>query len=122
MTQFKDLELLYKQFFNLTNEIASMVENEEIQAISEKLVHKERLIKKLANAKKTTKLSQEEIEKTDLMEKELREKEQANIDSLVKMRDEIGNELRTGRKKLKINTAYSATVTQNQGVFVDLEE
>lgn len=122
MTQFKDLELLYKQFFNLTDEIASMVKNEEFQAISEKLAHKERLIKKLANAKKTTKLTQEEIEKTDLMEEELREKEQANIDSLVQMRDEIGAELSKGRKKLKINTAYSSALNQNQSVFVDLEE
>lgn len=122
MTQFNDLELLYNQFFNLTDEITSMIEHEEYQLISDKLSYKERLLTRLANAKKTTQLSEEEKEKTQLMEQVLREKEQANISTLIKMQEVVGKELRLSRNKLKVNNAYEVTEKENQSVFIDIEE
>jgi len=122
MTQFKDLELLYNQFSNLTDEISSMIELEEFELISNKVNYKERLMTRIANAKKTTKLTEEEQEKTLLMEKTLREKEHANIEALEKMQAAVGLELRKSRNKLKVNHAYETTSREKQGVFIDIEE
>lgn len=122
MTQFSDLELLYNQYSNLVDEIASLIEQEKFQDISDKLNYKERFIKRLASAKKTTQLSEEEKEKTKLIEASLREKEQANIDFLMKMQAEVGKELRINRNKLKVNNAYDVSKKQNHGVLIDIDE
>lgn len=122
MTQFKDLELIYNEYFFLVDEISSMIKKEEYFDISNKLESKERLLKKLANAKKTTKLTTEEIEYTQKMEQQLREKEHANIELLISLKDEVAKKLSINKKKLKINNAYAISSKKDSGRLIDYSE
>lgn len=122
MTQFENLGLLYDQFFNLADEIKIMVENEDYSSAFEKLIYKDKLIKKLYAAKKTAILSKEDEIKLHLIEAKLQEKEHENIALFDKIKNEIEAKLSETKKKYKVGQAYGANSKKNCGVFVDYSE
>lgn len=122
MTQFATLELLYNQFFNLVDEINSMIENEDYNSAILRLKDKDKLIKRLISAKKTANCTAEEEQQLLLIEKKLMDKEKSNIKHLEKLRDKAGEELTLTKKKVKINSAYDIPQERGHGVYLDISE
>ncbi len=122
MTQFKDFEILYNQFLNLTSEINKIIEQEDYLLALEKLKHKDKLIKKIMNAEKTVKFSVEERQKIQLINEKLKEDEQNKITYLKKLHAEVGEELKKTRKKVKFNSAYTINTKKLKGKLIDTLE
>lgn len=122
MTQFENVELIYKQFFNLTSEIKEMLENEEYDEVIGSLKHKDKLIKKIILVNKTAKLSNEEKEKIDVLNNRIQESEKKILKELQKHQIEVGETLKEARKKVKLNSAYAKYPTKTQGVIIDVSE
>lgn len=122
MTQFENLELLYKQFFNLADEIKSLIEKEEYNDAIAKLMYKDKLMKRLSSTKKTVNFTEDDREKLHIIEQKLQEKEQENIKFLSELRGEIGEKLSITKKKFKVSSAYTIESNKNSGVFVDVSE
>lgn len=123
MTEFKEIELLYKQYFNLENEIKNLIEEENYDDATERVGYRNSLIGRIANARKTAKaLSAEEISKLNSFDKTLSEQSKNTINSLKQEQNEIEKIMQTENKKVKINNAYSSQTAQKQGVFLDLTE
>ena len=122
MTEFAHIELIINQYFNLANEIDSLIEKEEYGAVVDKLDDKDSIIKKLFLAQKTVNFSEEEWEKLQSVEQKIREYEQKTIRSLEKLQSEAGEELKRTNKKVKINSAYDIRTEQNQGTMINYSE
>ena len=122
MTIFENLELIYHQFFNLADEINSMIESEDYDSVILKLEYKDKLIKKLQSTKKTVNFTEDELRNLSLIEEKLKEKEDYNINFLDKLRTAVGVELDDTKSKLKMNTAYAIKTENNSGMYVDLSE
>lgn len=121
MTQFSQIKLLYNQFFNLADEIITLVEAEDYSEIIAKLHYKDTLITKFSQIKKHLNLNEEEKQEMKLLEEKLIEKEQNNIDLLKEMQDQIGAKLNKTDKNLKLNSAYTVQ-NENQGSILDFTE
>lgn len=122
MTQFETLESLYRQLFNLADEIKSFVEAEKYNEVVEKLKYKDDLINKFINAKKTANLSEEEKEMTDVLDIKLREKEQENLVFCEKIHKDLADELKSTNQKVKMNSAYEIRSENEQGHLIDTTE
>lgn len=122
MTQFKDFELICNQYFNLISEISSMIQEEQYETVIEKMEYKNKLIKKLFLAKKTVQLTEEEKEKTNLIEQKIRDYEAKTLSSLEELHKKIGEELKNANKQVKINSAYSIQVEDEHGVLINISE
>ena len=121
MTQFNQIELIYNQFLNLSNEIAVMIEKEEYDAATAKLESKDNLVKQLAMAKKTVKFSNEEKLKMQSIENVIQEKDKNMLEHLKKLRFEVADELKATKKKHKLSSAYERPIDK-QGAIIDIEE
>lgn len=122
MTKFENIELIYNQFSNLADEIHNMIEDENFDELIEKLEYKDTLIKKLIAMKKTLELSSEEQKKMDILEQNLKIKENQNINYLSKMQDEVEQKLKNTKSKVKMSSAYSIKSQDNSGVYFDVSE
>lgn len=122
MTQFKQFELIYNQLTNLTEEISTLIAKEDYQTATLKVEYKDKLLKQLLNARKTIKFTAEEKQKLLLMEQKMKENVYEHIEPLKKLRDEIGKEIKTINKKIKINSAYTSQDSEQQGIFFDTSE
>lgn len=122
MTAFAQLEIIYKQFINLTTEINTLIEKEDYFAAVEKLGHKNKLIKKISNARKTVNFTDEEREKARLTEQKIRESEQETLIYLKKLQKHLGEEIHNINKKIKINTAYTVKSDERHGEFIDISD
>lgn len=121
MTQFDQLKILYNQLFNIAAEVKMLVEKDEYDEAFIMLKHKDELMKKFLSAKKTILLNSDEQKEADMLDKELLEKEQANIDFLVNLKAEVGRELNKTSKNIKLNAAYT-TKSENSGGILDFTE
>lgn len=122
MTQFENLEILYNQFFNLTDEIRQLIEKEEYAAASEKIEYKEQLIIKLVNTKKTVKCTEEEKLKMIEFEEKIKEKDKENIEFLTSLREDLKEQLTVTKQKIKVSSVYRKNAEQKTGIFCDLSE
>lgn len=122
MTQFKQLELIYNQFLNLIDEINTMIDEEDYTAAVAKLEHKTKLIKKIQLVKKTVNFNDEEMQKARLTEQKIRDKELNTLAFLEKHKNEVGEELKNIKKKVKVSTAYAIHSEENQGAIIDIVE
>lgn len=121
MTKFEQLESLYKQFFNLADEIESLVEDEEYNEALSRLQYKDSLIKKLALIKKTVEVDNPQLEKMLEMEKNLIKREKENIETLKSLKDNILSQMHKTKHNINVNNAYK-TSTDNQGAILDFKE
>lgn len=121
MTKFEQLEILYKQFFNLADEMKSLMDKEEYGEALSRIQYKDSLIKKLSLTKKTVVMDEGERQKLSELEKKLIEKEKENIEKLKKIRDSASIELKKTNKSLKINNAYTID-NSIQGSILDFSE
>lgn len=119
MTQFKDIELLCKQYFNLVSEIKDMIIQEEYDDALLKLPGGEKLIRKIFLAQKTVNFTPEQKQKFNAIKEKIQSDEKEMIDILIKLKDEIGLTLKNNNKKIKINNAYSITNEKQQGIFIN---
>lgn len=122
MTKFSQLELIYNQFVNLSNELNTLIEDEEYDYVIEKLPQKDKLIKKLLNAKKTAVLTKEENEKIELIEKSIKENETKTLNNLKKLQDELAIEIKATKSKVKIGSAYAIEPENEHGIIIDISE
>lgn len=123
MTDFKEVERLYNRYFNIEDEIKNLIDEENYEEAISRIPDRDKLLKTLVTARKTVpNLSKEESLKIQSYDKLLKEKNNANIEFLKMHQAEIGNNLNSTRKKVKIGTAYSMQTTQKQGVFLDVTE
>lgn len=122
MTEFAHIELIINQYFNLANEIESLIENEEYIAAADKLGYKDEIIKKLFLAQKTVKFTDEQWQKLQSIEKKIQENEKETIRLLEKLKNETGEELQKTNKKVKITSAYDIHTEQNQGTMINYSE
>lgn len=121
MTQFSQIELIYNQFSNLVSEIDILIEKEEYADAADKIEYKDNLIKQLSNAKKTVNFTNEEKLKMQSFENTIREKNNAMLANLNKLRTEIANEMNSTKKKIKLNSAYDQNIS-GQGAMIDFSE
>lgn len=121
MTGFKELELIYSQFFSLTNEINNMIENEDYLSAVANLEHKDKLMNQILMAKKTLDCTVEEKEKLRSVEKKILDSENKVLESLKKLRSEVEETLNITKKKVKLNSAYSIR-SGKQGRIIDTSE
>lgn len=122
MTQFENIEILYNQFFNLTDEIRKLIEQEEFSLAAEKIEYKEQLILKLVNAKKTLNCSEEEKLRMLEYEKQIKEKDKENLDFLTSLREDLKEQLTITKQKIKVSSVYRKNTENKTGVFCDLSE
>jgi len=122
MTQFEQLELLYNQFSNLSDEIKKLIEKEEYNVAFDKLKYKDKLLKKLVNAKRTVNCNEDERKILQLIETKLKEKDQENIKFLIVLKEKVREELKITTKKVKVNTAYEKNSEKKTGVLFDSSE
>lgn len=122
MTQFNDLELIYNQFFNLTEEINDMIDKEDYRSAVLELKHKDNLVKKLLMARKTVVVTDEQKQKLDLMEKRITDNEHKILIALEKLREEVGEAIKITKKKVKVSSAYSSYSHERQGSMIDISE
>ncbi|HNW25400.1 MAG TPA: hypothetical protein PLG15_02500 [Candidatus Gastranaerophilaceae bacterium] len=122
MTQFSQLKLLYNQFFRLSDEIKSMIVNDEFNEAISVVQRKDALIKAIIEAKKTLEIKEEEKSEMEALEKDLKEKELANINLLKDLQHEVAQQLGKTNKSLKLNSAYSAQNDENSGSMLDFSE
>lgn len=122
MTEFAQLELIYNQFMNLTAEINTLIEKEDYSAAVGKLEHKNKLIKKISNARKTVNFTDDEREKARLIEKKIKETEQETLIFLKKLQDHLVEEIHNTNKKIKINKAYTVKSDEIHGEFIDISD
>lgn len=122
MTEFAHIELIIKQYFNLANEIDSLIEKEEYDAVIPKLEYKDEIIKKLFLAQKTVRFTDEEKQKFQMIEQKIRENEQKAIESLEKLQSATGEELKRTNKKVKVSSAYDIHTEENQGTMINYSE
>ena len=121
MTQFEQLKHFYTQFFNLANEIKSMIDAEEYNEAISKVLHKEPLVNQFLAVRKALTLSDEEQKQAESIEKELMEKEKNNIDRLMNLQGDLVTELKKTKHNLKVNNAYTVNPGQ-QGSMLDFSE
>ena len=122
MTQFEQLKGIYKQFFNLADEIKSMIDKEEYNEAISKLQYKDTLIAKFALTKKTVTLNEEEKQEMIEIEAKLKEIEANNLEFLKSMHSEVAAKLKKTNKTLKMNKAYSKKDSQQKGSMLDISE
>lgn len=122
MTQFSQIELIYNQYLNLANEIADLIADEEYDATSAKLEHHDKLIKQLALAKITVKLTETEKLTMQAMETTIQEKTETILANLKKLRVELASEVKTTKEKVKLSSAYDAHADGRQGDLIDISE
>lgn len=121
MTQFSQIELIYNRLLNLITEIESLIKDEEYSAACAKLKLQNKLVKQFASAQKTVNLTTEEENKIQTMETTIREKNDAMLADLQKLRTELAGEVKETKSKIKLNSAYEQT-TQRQGDLIDISE
>lgn len=122
MTEFKQLELIYEQFENLTNQINKLISDELYQEANLKLNEKDKLIKKIFLTKKTVKFTEEEEQKIQLLDKQISENNQNLIKSLTKEHKKLAEELNSTKKRVKVNSAYEISTKSRTGKLVDTSE
>lgn len=122
MTQFENLEILYNQFFNLTDEIRELIEQEEYTVATEKLEYKEQLILKLVNTKKTVQCTEEQKLKMLEYEEKIKEKDKENIEFLSSLREDLKDQLAVTKQKIKVSSVYRKNAENKTGIFCDLSE
>jgi hypothetical protein len=122
MTEFKDFEIIYNQFINLTNEIQKLIQKEDYKSADNKLELRDKIMRKISLAKKTVDFSKEENQKIQIMEQKIKEVYQINIENLKKHQIEIGEELNKTKKKVKISSAYSMSNNKKSGSIIDILE
>ena len=122
MTKFCDIELLYNQFFNLEEEIRTLIEVENYDEASIKVEHKSRLMAKLFNAQKTADLNSEEKIKLQELTQKLKEMDKFNIRLLMELKNGVEDELKSTKQKVKVNSAYSVKRDNENGVFFDVSD
>lgn len=122
MTEYKQLEILYNQFSNLTDEIQILIKNGEYNELMRKLEHKSKLLDKLYLTKKTVIFTDDEMKKSKLMEQNLRDKDELNISLIEKLKTELGVELNATNKQVMVNSAYTIVADDNKGTVFDITE
>lgn len=122
MTNFEQVELLYNQFSNLSDEIRELAEKEDYVAAFERLGLKDNLTKELIRAKKTIKCSEDERKILQTTEKNLQEKDKENIRILTLIKEKMRAELNVTKKKVKMNSAYNNNPENQAGTFFDTIE
>lgn len=122
MTKFCDIELLYNQFFNLEEEIRTLIEEENYEEASLKVESKSKLMTKLFNAQKTAELNSEEKIKLQELTQKLREKDRLNIKLLTELKGGVEEALKSTKQKVKVNSAYSVRKEHENGVFFDVSD
>lgn len=122
MTQFSQLKLLYDQFFRLSDEVKSMIVNEEFNEAISVVQRKDNLIKNIVEIKKTLEITNEEKIEMEALEKELKEAELANINLLQDLQHEVAHQLGKTTKNLKLNNAYFSKNDKNSGSMLDFSE
>jgi hypothetical protein len=121
MTPFEQLKLLYKQLFNLSNEIKNLIIKADFDEVASRVQHKDTLIKNIINARNHLDMSEEEKKELKAKENEIAKLEKQNIDTLTQLKGEILEELHHADAQQKINTAYDLN-PENQGSIVDFSE
>lgn len=122
MTQFSQVELLYNQFLNLSDEIINLIQSDLPDDAMEKLEEKDKLFKKIINARKTLKCSNEEFERLSEIENRIKVKEQESIKYFTKLRQDIEEELQKTKQKTKVVFAYKKNSENETGNICDFEE
>lgn len=122
MTEFCDLELIYNQSINLTEEINTLIKQEDYISATLKMQDKIKLLKKIAIAKKTTNLSHEEKNKLQVIEQKLKEDNELNLTSLKAIQNELKEEIKKTKGKVKISSAYATETKTKQGTIIDISE
>lgn len=121
MSHTDQLKRLYNQFFNIADEIKSLVEKEEFQEALSKIQYKDTLIKKFVTEKKSIVLSEEDKKEVQELDKLLIEKEESNLQMLKELHAKVGAELNKTNKNLKLNNAYAA-LNKPKGSILDFSE
>ncbi len=123
MTDYIEVERLYKQYFNFEDQIKILIDEENFDEASSVVLLRNELLTKLMNARKTLQnLTEEQARQLKEFDKLLKNKNKSNIEFLKASQTEVDKELQSTQKKVKINTAYSMQTTQKQGVFLDVTE
>lgn len=122
MTTFEDIKLIYNQFLNLSEEINLMIEQEDYDEANIKIQHRNKLINRIINVKKTVVLKDHEKEQIMQLEQKIVNDNKKLIKGLEENKDEIGKELKDINKKVRINSAYDIKSGNDQGKIVDYSE
>ena len=117
----EQLKILYKQLLELSSQIENMVKQENFQEAILLANQKDELINRCSLAKKSMKLSEEEMIDLKNFEDEILVKETANINFMREIHRKMKSKILDVNKKLKVNTAYSID-EKKSGSIVDYSE
>lgn len=106
LKQFEQFEMLYKQLFEVSSEVKTLIEEQNYDEVFFKEKYKNQLIEKISIIKNTLELSDEEKDIIEKLKSKILLSDKENLDKIQSLRDETSIALRQEQEKTKITNKY----------------
>lgn len=104
--QFEQFEMLYKQLFEVSSEVKTLIEEQNYDEVFFKEKYKNQLIEKISIIKNTLNLSDEENDIIENLKSQILILDKENLDKMQSLRDETLIALKHEQEKIKISNKY----------------
>lgn len=104
--QFEQFEMLYKQLFEVSSEVKTLIEEQNYDEVFFKEKYKNQLIEKISIIKNTLNLSDEENDIIENLKSQILILDKENLDKMQSLRDETLIALKHEQEKTKISNKY----------------
>lgn len=106
LKQFEQFEMLYKQLFEVSSEVKTLIEEQNYDEVFFKEKYKNQLIEKISIIKNTLNLSDEEKDIIENLKSKILILDKENLDKMQSLRDETLIALKQEQEKTKITNKY----------------
>lgn len=104
--QFEQFEMLYKQLFEVSSEVKTLIEEQNYDEVFFKEKYKNQLIEKISIIKNNLNLSDEEKDIIENLKSQILILDKENLDKMQSLREEILIALKQEQEKTKISNKY----------------
>lgn len=104
--QFEQFEMLYKQLFEVSSEVKTLIEEQNYDEVFFKEKYKNQLIEKISIIKNNLSLSDKEKDIIENLKSQILILDKENLDKMQSLRDEILIALKQEQEKTKISNKY----------------
>lgn len=106
LKQFEQFKMLYKQLFEVSSEVKTLIEEQNYDEVFFKEKYKNQLIEKISIIKNTLNLSDEEKDIIENLKSQILILDKENLDKMQSLRDETLIALKQEQEKTKITNKY----------------
>lgn len=104
--QFEQFEMLYKQLFEVSSEVKTLIEEQNYDEVFFKEKYKNQLIEKISIIRNNLNLSDEEKDIIENLKSQILILDKENLDKMQSLRDETLIALKREQEKTKISNKY----------------